>query len=542
MMMKKKMALYFMAGTILSGCSTFSEESKESLATKKIVEDVNTAVRKGGLTLTQQRHDINVDEGIWVSTETELVAEMLPPHLVNARLNIVEGDAMNLGQVCSYLTKRFGIKFKRANELIKKGELSDVDSLSQNVVGASNLTPTTTTTTAAAPVQSNKRLDYVPVGDYRFALEDVTFEEMLDNVAESLGVSWKYDSKVGVQFYFYETDYLVIENSPLERSFNATSTNKSGISTSGEGGSSETNQTLNVDLAGDFWAEQEKSLEGLISPFGQVDVNRRTGSVIVTDSPDMIAEVEQYINYVNNMMDLEAETKLTIVRFTQDSSSDLTFTIDAVYEKVDRMIASGLSPTRGGAEALSSIGLSVTDPTSRWNGSQLFLDALASEGNVTVMREKEAPIKNYTMFQWKKGANFKYFESITNTDTASVGSSQTAEISEEFLGIGISLHPRIRNKSKITYDIIVSQNDLVALQETTIGDTETTLPQTTGEDVTALVDIKNGQSKVILKYTTSKSERENSGPISPGNCYGGCNRSSSEENEYILYILTASVK
>ncbi len=521
----------------ITSCATFDTDRSAIERTEKTINEVSSSMKRNGMELNEQKHYINVDDGIWVSTDAEVVSLQIPERLTNRTFDFVEGDSMTMAQICSYLTKRFGVRVKRANELIEKGQdfKSDIGSSPvENDEGSGE----------DANLDNTGRLNYVPVGNYLFALEGATFSEVLDNISETLGISWKYDAKKGVIFYYYETKYMTVEFSPISREFKAVSTNKSG-SDEGDsgGGSSETNQTLTVKLDSDFWVSHESTLLTLISPYGVIDVNRRSGHVVVTDSPDVVEEVEQYVNFLNRNLELEVETKLTVIRFDHSSTDNFTFSISAIYDKVDRALL-GLNSPRGAFDNLSSLGLSITDPSSRWNSTELFLDALSTEGDVSVVREKESSIKNFTMFQWKKGEKVKYFETISSTSTPNVGQEQSAEVSEEFLGVGISLYPRIRNKNKVTFDVVFSQNDLVKFETTTIGDFETKLPQTIGEDLMTQVDLKNGQSKVILKYSINKTEITDSGMTGTDaiDCLGGCARTRGEDTEYVLYILSAVVK
>lgn len=519
--------------TLLSACASQFPSSDRIADTEAVIEHHRDRIDRSNLKVGEAQYDIHVDSGYWVATDLEVLDASMPDNLVVGRNDYVLGDSLDLSEIAAFLTARTGIPVRRAPELVPKGrQVIDQHSLGRDL-GFDDQQQR-----AAEDTRSSTGLaDYIRTPRYRLNLRDVTFEEVLDQVSQAMGVYWRYSRRSGVTFYYYETDSFTIAKSSDGGFADSRSTTASSMD--GEGSSSSSSLDAGLRIEPQFWQNTRRVVEDMVSEQGRVLFNEATGSVTVTDNPDVVAQVRDYIDQLNKSLRLKATVNLVVVRLKKTSGRDFNINLDAVYRQAERNLFR-LQTSRVNVPNLTGLSVENINPNSAWSGTEAFLDALRSEGEVAVMRSKSFVLRNHSLFSISKGDVIRYLSSASTTNTAQVGATETSEITDLFVGFGLSFYTRILSRDRVLFNVMLDQSDLNQFENIQINTEQTSrVPQTSKEGVIQEYEMRNGESQVLLAFNTDTGQYDSS---SNAGCLFGCSRSGSSEQEYLLYILTASLE
>ncbi|EBY7405967.1 PilN family type IVB pilus formation outer membrane protein, partial [Salmonella enterica subsp. enterica serovar Pomona] len=126
---------------------------------------------------------------------------------------------------------------------------------------------------------------------------------LLDLVAGRLGISWKY-ADGNVVFYYLETRRFDIQpadakyalkgavTSGLSNSTGTDSSSSGGNSNSGVSGSGGSTMSSTVEMGNDLYKDLKITVESMLTPgVGRLSLNSTTGTMMVTDVPDVVARI-----------------------------------------------------------------------------------------------------------------------------------------------------------------------------------------------------------------------------------------------------------
>ena len=493
---------------------------------------------------------IRVDSGYWVATDIEVMDQEMPSWFMSRKDDYVSGDAMTLEELASYFRTKWHIKISRASELVPRDakDLQNDEAIVEDpLLNPAGVTTQNQESDSDSTGGSNELLAYVRTPTYRLNLRDVTPEEAIDTVAEAMGIQWRFSHGQGITFYYYETDRFRIAKTAADggKLDSRITTNGSASSSGGENSSAGTSQesslsgTLSIEPK--FWENTKSTLESLASPYGRVLVNTGTGDVVVTDTPDGVERIERYIADLNKELGLTAHVSLSLVRLRHTDERGLGFNVNAVYAIADEA-SLGLETSRRAIEGANSVTGSIIDPSSRWNGTSVFLDALETFGKVSVLRTKDFVLQNHSTYLLGKGRNIPYLESVGTTNTTDVGATESSEIVEKFAGFGVGFHTRILNRDQALFNILLDLTDFARFQTIQISSDQTSeVPILDRESHSQEYNFRDGQSQVLLALDLSETSRDDSYVAGRDNCLAGCNLSESTQREYLLYVMTVKV-
>ena len=205
--MNKPLFLFTPLMVAITACHPFSDYRQETSRTQTVIDQHQEAIGNGGMRVGDARYDVRVSDGYWVATDLEVMDSALPERLVTERNDYILGDSKSLQDLSAYLTARTGIQIRRAPELIPKNEFVRND---LSLGFGDQIQPDTTQMQTSQSGQSGELSDYIHTPNYRLNLKRATFAEVLDQVAQAMGVSWSYSRRDGVLFYYYQTDTFVI--------------------------------------------------------------------------------------------------------------------------------------------------------------------------------------------------------------------------------------------------------------------------------------------------------------------------------------------
>lgn len=164
---------------------------------------------------------------------------------------------------------------------------------------------------------------------------------LLDMAASGLGLSWRSDSN-GIYFYQLDTRtfQLVILNTKINSSASITSGSgnqlgSGGGSTGGTTGDVSSNQKTDYGMNSDLYADIRKTIEQMVTPkTGRFWLSDATGTLSVTDTPDVLERIGRYIEYQNKVLSRQVQLNIQIVSVSQTHNEQLGLDWGLVYKSL----------------------------------------------------------------------------------------------------------------------------------------------------------------------------------------------------------------
>lgn len=529
----------------VTACAPIENIERNEQAAKNRYDQVTGSINRHDMTVgADPERTIRVDNGYWVATDIEVMDQEAPSWFSTRRDDYITGDALTLDQLTAYFRAKWNLKISRASELVPRDtkDLTNATSVVETVIQDSTFSTPNSSTTASG----DGLLAYVPTPTFRLNMIDVTPAQAMDSIAEAMGIQWRFSRNEGVTFYYYDTQRFRIaktgDGGKIQSIISTSGTaSDSGGDSQSTGGTQESSLSGSITIEPKFWENTKRTLESLASPYGRVLVNTSTGDVVVTDTVDGIARVDSYINELNKELSLKAHVSLSLVRLRHTRERGLGLNLDVIYAKANQA-SLAFESSRRVIEGASSVVGEITDPSSHLNGSNFFLDALSSYGDISVLRNKDFVLRNHSTYLLGKGRNIPYLESVGSTNTADVGSTETSEIVEKFAGFGVGFYTRILNQDRALFNVMLDLTDFARFQSIQISSDQTSdVPLLDRESHQQEYELRDGQSQVLLSVDLSETSRDNNYVAGKDNCLAGCNESESTQREYLLYVMTVRV-
>lgn len=225
-----------------------------------------------------------------------------------------------------------------------------------------------------------------------------------------------------------------------------------------------------------LWQDLEASLSLMLSDRGQLAINQSTTSVVVKDTPTVIAAVEKYIKQLNHQLTRQVAIDVQVIEVTFNDSEQF-----AVDWQLMRNL-SGLGPltalSSGGMTAASSaLTLGIEKTTGRFQGSQVLLDALQEQGDVRVSHQPRVLTLNNQVARILVEDETTYLASAGSTSTPNVGREQLLLPGKVTTGFELYLLPKIQQQ-QVILQLSSSLSALKGLDMVSSGEQQIQTPRT----------------------------------------------------------------
>ncbi|OGU24399.1 MAG: hypothetical protein A2580_08655, partial [Hydrogenophilales bacterium RIFOXYD1_FULL_62_11] len=222
---------------------------------------------------------------------------------------------------------------------------------------------------------------------------------LLDTIASSTNSAWEFDeSRQRVRFYRYKTENFRIASVQGSTTSSASLGGASSSSTSSPGGEpldtaeAQAKHTTEASL----WTGVESAIKQLISKEGVYSVNQVAGTIVVRDLPANMETIRQYIEETNAAMSRQVDVEVNIYRVLVNNRDTRGLNWNVLFQQMIANSPYGIALDTLNArpevigEGLTSAIIKVKDTDAngiphRYGGSALFIDALSSLGETTVV-------------------------------------------------------------------------------------------------------------------------------------------------------------
>jgi MSHA type pilus biogenesis protein MshL len=343
-------------------------------------------------------------------------------------------------------------------------------------------------------------------------LKNVTLKEALDMaVIRGAGYTWtmeneflhikKYEERV------YHFDYLdLASEATIEVGGDMLASSVENAGVSGKFQIKAKRSTENSDV----WANIQTALEGLKSEGGSLRINRNSGIIFMSDTPQRISGMVRFLDSLADALHRQVfiEAKIVEVRLSDGSKYGIDwskFEINFSGENfsVDQF---NLNVNNGGTITLAD--------TTRFNA---VLDFLRTQGDVSVLSNPHLAVMNGQSALMTVGYQFPYgdISGVTRdeeTNTVTVD----ATIKRAILGLQLGITARIGEDGMITLNIVPTITRIQSTQKVELPTSITNVQSISNpiidlQELATTVRVKEGHSIVLAGLISQSTEFNNEG-------------------------------
>ena len=389
---------------------------------------------------------------------------------------------------------------------------------------------------------------------------------LLDIVTARLGISWKYEDGM-VTFFYLQTARFDIEPSDAKyaltgsvvsgvsnssSSDSGTGSGSSGSSSSG-GVSGESGTSLKSDtiMGNNLYDDLKSTAESMLTPgVGRLDMNKTTGTVVITDVPEVVRRVGEYLTSENKALSRQVNLKVVIYTVNSETSDAIGIDWNVIYKTLAGKYGINLAGPAGTVADAGSLSFSVLDTATgaarQFAGSSFLFDALSKQAKVADVRTIPLMTTNMASASVVVGRQIAYLKSVATT-VYSTGSttlpSQTLTPGSVTTGTNITIFPKILDGGdRMMLNMFLNISSLIQLRQITSDTERLEAPEVDSRSVPQRVWLKPGQTVVIsgLEQNVATSNRQ--GQLSPDNQITGGQRSGDQTRQSFVITVTPYIR
>lgn len=336
---------------------------------------------------------------------------------------------------------------------------------------------------------------------------------LLDIAAARFGVSWEWTGN-SIHIFRYMTKTFQIVALPGDSTMQNMITNQTGGTSNGSG-TGTTNagasSSSGVSFSGlSVWNAIKESVSGMLSPNGKVSVTAATGTMTVTDTPQIVDQVAKFIDSQNASLSKQVVVNVRVLAVDLNDADQYGINWDAMYNSLSGNFGFGLSnaftvSTDASSLALKVLGTPGTGTASdagvaAWRGSKAIISALSSQGRVSQITSASLTTLNNQPAPLQVGRQTSYLASSSTTLTQGVGATTTLTPGLITTGFSMSLVPHMLDKGRMVLQFAVNISSLLNLTSTSSGGSTIQSPDIDTRNFLQRVRINSGETLIMTGF------------------------------------------
>jgi type IVB pilus formation R64 PilN family outer membrane protein len=339
----------------------------------------------------------------------------------------------------------------------------------------------------------------------------------LDTVTTRLGLSWKYEKNI-ILIYFLDTQRFFIKTLNAQGATKSVIT--SGISaqagSKGIAGKTGSNQSSSVEINSDLYGDIKKIVESMLTPgIGRTELSHTTGVLSVTDTPEVLKKVEEYIHEENESLSKQVLLNVKIMSVEISEKNELGIDWGLVYRSLSQKYNVTLKNSFLASPEATAGAISILGNATQWAGSQVLIKALSEQGKTALLTTKSIVTTNMTPAPIQYAYQEGFLESQTVTRSKEAGSSTSLKPGYLTTGDNITLLPKlIPGTDDLMLDLIMSISSSKGFRTVkSSGDQGNIieLPRTEGQALYQRVWLKSGETLVLSGFEQDQKGGSQSG-------------------------------
>jgi type IVB pilus formation R64 PilN family outer membrane protein len=377
---------------------------------------------------------------------------------------------------------------------------------------------------------------------------------LLDLVTSRLGLSWHYSPiERAIRVNYFETKvfdvYAFGDKQEIENIVKSGMTTTTGTGSGSTGGSSSaasgesgSNQSTKVILNTSIITDIQNNVQAMLSqsPPGRLYLSPSTGTLTVTDRPDVLARIEAYLNKTNTSITRQVLFNVKVFEVTLTDTDQMGLNWSAVYKSLNNKWGFSLSNTVSGisGNAVSgSVGI-VDTANSAWAGSTAIIKALAEQGRVSNVRSPSVTTLNLQPAPIQIGNVKGYIPSSTTSSTASVGTATSLNAGTITSGFNMTLLPRVMEDNDLLVMISINMSSKPTFTTFTSNGSSAQTADYDTKVMSPKVKLRSGQTLILSGFDEMSEDAKKSGVESPGFFGLGGSQTRTSTHSVLVVLIT----
>ncbi|WP_084909464.1 PilN family type IVB pilus formation outer membrane protein [Burkholderia ubonensis] len=387
-----------------------------------------------------------------------------------------------------------------------------------------------------------------------------TLRGLLDSACARFGVFWKYEQGT-IRFFFTDTRTFQVNAIPGDSSLNAsvvsgaTSDGTSGGSQSGGAGggtngssSGSTGLTANntantaVNSQLSVFNGLQSAIQSMLSRYGSSVSSPATGSISVTDTPDVLERVAAFMTQQNRSLSRQVLLNVTVLSVSLNAGDAYGIDWSLVYKTMSASFGIANPFTPVALTSPADLSATVLSPTSRFNGTKLLIRALSKQGTVRRKTSASVTTLNNQPVPVQVATQTGYLAAVSTTNTANVGSSTALTPGTVTTGFNMTLLPHVLDDGTVMLQFSTNISSLLQLKDvsssTGAGATKIQTPDVDMRNFLQRVAMKSGETLVISGYEGTNDSLDERGVGTPKMIALGGGYEAQRAREVIVILIT----
>lgn len=381
---------------------------------------------------------------------------------------------------------------------------------------------------------------------------------LLDLVSGRLGISWRYENG-GVTFYYLETRRFDIEPadakytlkgtvvSGLSNSTGTDSSNSSSGSGSGVSGAGGSTMSSDVQMGNNLYSDIKGTVESMLTPgVGRLSLNATTGTLMVTDVPDVVSRIGEYLQEENSTLSRQVILKVVTYTVNTDISDMVGIDWKLVWKSLNGKYGMSLVNTNSGMsnDAISG-GFNVLDTATgaaaQFAGSSLLLDALSKQVKVTDVKNSTIMTTNMAAAPVLVGQQTTYLRDVSTTAYATGNNTvptQSMTPGSVTTGTNITILPKIlKDSDRLMLNMFMDISSLKQIRTINNDTQKIEAPDIDTRSLQQRVWLKPGQTLIMSGFEQNTNDSNRQGVGSPNNIlFGGALSGAKTKQSFVITV------
>lgn len=377
----------------------------------------------------------------------------------------------------------------------------------------------------------------------------------LDAAAARYNVTWEYrDNKI--EIYRYLTRSFTIHAVPGDVTSSSKIDSSTAATSSGTSGSSASNANMStsVDMASlSVWRGIEDSVKTMLSPGGKLVSTPSIGTLVVTDTPRVVAMVEKYLEQTNAHLSKQVAINVQVLSVNLSTSDEYGINWTTAYESIGTQFGmafnTAASPITGAASLALRVlqngetlknGGAFANSTNQWQGSKAVFSALSQQGDVSVVTSATAMTLNNQMVPLQVGRQQAYLASSATTQVPNSGTTTTLTPGTITTGFSMNVLPHIQSDGKLLLQYAIDLSSLLNLASVSSGNSSIQTPEVETRKLLQRVALRSGETLVLSGFESSENNAKSQGTGGANNVIAG-GGIAGKKNRTVIVILVRPI-
>jgi type IVB pilus formation R64 PilN family outer membrane protein len=501
---------------LLNGCTAFYHARKNS---EQINENQQESDRLLKELQQSQRQQTRVHSQPWVSKKAIKIMADRIPQAVNCDITFATGTPMALNEFSTLMNKLCGLPVRITPDAEEKLSRMSWDKNDQR----------------SESKKENSEAQKIDGIRWEGKLDG-----LLDVVAASLGLSWKYsDGEINLYYLDSRTFYIYAIPSETEMKSVVQSGVDAGLKgdsqVGGESSDGKSSQTTSISLKSSMVQDIGKSIESMLTPgFGRLSASRATGTITVTDTPEVLNRIERYIDAENRSITKQVLLNVKVITVALNDRNQFDINWNLIYQT--KRLGAAFKGPMSGIEAGAGLNTTVNILDGHFNTSSLLLDALATQGEVSLITSPSVTTLNLQPVPVQVATETSYLARVENNSTSGVGQTSSLIPGTVTSGFNMNLLPFVMPDNQLLLQYSINLSELKNIKSISSGDNQIQIPEIDNRIFSQKVRLKSGQTLVLsgFEQTNTTSNRKGTGMASNWLLGGGV---STENKRNIIVIM-----